>query len=95
MTRKDKRPRLGVTRDDDGGLTIHDPQSDLVVSIIATNPLANGPRGLFVEVYAYRGGDVLAEDATRREPGDDSPVTFRIGRHPTIAFYGPTGETQE
>lgn len=81
------RKRLNVEHDSDGGLTIHDPHSDLVVSIISTHPAASGPHGLTVEVYDYRSGDVMWTDVTRREPGDDSPVALTIKRHPTMAFY--------
>ena len=80
------RRSITISRDDDGGLTLHDPQSDLVVSVIATHPDANGPRGLFVEVYAYRGGEVPWQDATRRQVEDDG-ITRPDPRHPTIAFY--------
>lgn len=80
------RPLISVTRDADGGLTLHDPQSDLVVSIIATHPDIHGPRGLFVEVYAYNGGPVPWQDASRRERDDDG-ITRPDSRHPTIAFY--------
>lgn len=76
------RPPLTVEHDSDGGLTIHDPQSNLVVSLVSTHPAASGPRGLYVEVYAYNGGPVPWQDASR--PGDN--------RHPTIAFYARTGE---
>lgn len=83
----DKRPPIKVTRDDDGGLTLHDPLSGIVLSVIATHPAANGPKGLYVEAYSYQPGDVMWEDVTRREIGDDSPRVFAIARHPTIAFY--------
>jgi hypothetical protein len=83
-----KRAALEVRRDSDGGLTIRDPQSDLMLSVMPTNPDANGPRGLYVEVYAYQGGDVMWQEATRREVSDETPLSFGIARHPTIAFYG-------
>jgi hypothetical protein len=92
MTRTNKRPAITVTRDDDGGLTLHDPQSGLVLSVIATHPDANGPRGLFVECYRYKGGDVLWQDATLRVARVPDAVADNDGRdrHPTIAFYGET-----
>lgn len=83
-----KRPALEITRDPDGGITVHDPGSDLVVSIIATSPAANGPHGLHVEVYAYRGGAVLWSDVSRREVDDATPIRVGINRHPTFSFFG-------
>ena len=47
MPTKTRRPVITVTRDDDGGLTIHDPDTDLVVSLITTHP----ERG--VELYDF------------------------------------------
>ena len=103
MPTKTRRPVITVTRDDDGGLTIHDPDTDLVVSLITTHPDANGPRGLHIEVYAYRGGEVMWQEATRpvcecdhahalclpdHHPEGWGELRFGIARHPTIAFYG-------
>lgn len=89
MPRSKSRPALIVTRDDDGGLTIRDPQSDLVLSIIATHPDASGPRGVTLEVYDYRGRDVLASNITPPKPGEEyAPVPLTIAHHPTFAFYG-------
>ena len=84
-----ERPPLKVTPDSDGGITVRDPQSDLVLSIIATHPSANAPKGVYVEVYDYYGKDVLMEDATRmkNEDGYDQPLRLVIAHHPTIAFY--------
>jgi len=84
-TQEHKRPALAVTRDSDGGLTIHDPQSGLVVSLIATHPDANGPRGLTVEVYAYRGGPVPFQAASLGTL--DAITSNRATPHPTFAFY--------
>jgi len=87
MTRKaHTRPSISVTRDADGGLTLHDPQSDLVVSLIATHPDANGPHGLYVEVYAYAGGPVPFQAATVET---DAAVNRAADypAHPTFAFY--------
>lgn len=83
-----------VTYDDDGGLTIHDVQSNLVVSIIGTHPDASGPRGLHIEVYDYNGREVLMEDAVQMRDGRTNGDMARggglrlvIAKHPTIAFY--------
>jgi hypothetical protein len=73
-----KRPSIHVTRDEDGGLTLSDPASGVVLSVISTNPAASGPIGLYVEAYAYRGGPIAWQEATTRTG---------IARHPTFAFY--------
>lgn len=91
-----KRVPLTVTHDDDGGLTIHDQASGLVVSVIATHPLVNGPKGLVIEVYDYHGQDVLMEDAVqmrrgRRDDEEDAPVRLVVAHHPTVSFY-PSNE---
>lgn len=64
-----------VTKDDDGGLTIHDVGTGLVVSIISTHPAASGPHGLTIEVYDYKGRDIL------------SGVPLRIARRHELTFY--------
>ena len=85
-----KRKAITVTRDDDGGLTLHDPASGLVLSVIATHPDANGPRGLFVECYAYAGGPVPWQNATRPPLTDEDPYA---SAHPTFAFYAREDST--
>lgn len=47
------RVRLNVTQDEDGGVTVGDPQSGLVLSIIPSHPASNGPRTLLVEAYTW------------------------------------------
>lgn len=89
MPKTKTRPALTVDHDSDGGLTIHDPQSDLVVSIITTHPNASGPRGLYVEVYDYRGRNVIGQDV----PGDNEPIATRIRHHLTTAYYGRADES--
>lgn len=62
-----ERPRIDVTRDDDGGITAYDPFSGVVLSVISTHPLASGPRGLIVEAYAYQSGQKMeAQDWPRK-----------------------------
>lgn len=92
MTRKHERtrPPLSVTRDSDGGLTIHDPASGIVLSVISSHPYASGPKSLTVEAYAYRGGDILASDITPPPLGEPwTAVPLRIARHPTYTFTAP------
>lgn len=50
------RPVLSVRHEDDGGLTIQDHHSGIVVSIIGSHPLASGPRSLVLEAYAFEMG---------------------------------------
>ena len=85
---------VAVTYDDDGGCTVKDIRSGLVVSIIGTHPDANGPIGIYVEVYDYHSRDVLMQDATKLREAhlDDNeqpeaPLRLVIAHHPTIAFY--------
>ena len=80
---------VSVKYDDDGGCTVTDVRSGLRVSVIGTHPSANGPTGVYVEVYDYNGRDVLMEDATlmKNADGEELPLRLTIARHPTIAFY--------
>ena len=86
MPRASQRPALTVTRDNDGGLTVHDSQSGIVLSVIGTNPAANGPKGLFVEAYAYAGGPVTVQAASVASAAIIATPALAIP-HPTIAFY--------
>lgn len=47
-----------VTRDSDGGLTVHDKRSGVIVSILPSHPGSNSPASLTLEVYAYTTGKV-------------------------------------
>lgn len=74
---KTERPRLLVTHDEDGGITIQCPQSGVVLSVIETHPSASGPKGTFVEAYAYESKHTIsAQDASR----PDAP-------HSVTAYY--------
>jgi len=55
MSPKRQRERRAptVTHDGDGGVTIHDIDTGIVVSIISSSPYANGPRSLIIEPYAW------------------------------------------
>lgn len=88
MARIPKRIPLVVTRDTDGGITVHDRASGVVLSIIATYPTANGPHGVTVEVYSYHGGDILASDITPPPPGEAwTVIPLRVAHHPTYSFH--------
>lgn len=53
------RPTLIVTHAEDGGVTIEDVASGIVLSVIGTHPLANGPRSLVLEAYAREDGRLV------------------------------------
>ena len=73
---KGERPKLTVTHDDDGGITVKCPQSGMVFSIIETHPSALGPKGAFVEAYAY---EMKHEVLVQNVPTNRN--------HPTTAYY--------
>lgn len=73
-----ERTPLVVTHEEDGGLTIHDEASGVVLSVIATHPSASGPKGLFVEAYAYASAkSIVTQDAS-------NPRNPRV---PVTAYY--------
>jgi hypothetical protein len=80
---------VAVTYDDDGGCTVRDTRSGLLVSIIGTHPDASGPIGIHVEVYDYNGREVLMQDASipKDKDGNDMPLRLTIAKHPHVAFY--------
>jgi len=71
MKRIDKYTRLNVAKDTDGGVTIRDEATGVVVSVIGTNLDANGPRGVVIEVWDYRGGRIERYDWTRGSMGQE------------------------
>ena len=82
-----KRNPLTVTRDSDGGITVHDKASGIVLSVVGTHPLASGPRGLFIEAYAYRGGPVTTQVASIATGEAVTIDAAKPVHHPTFAFY--------
>ena len=68
-----RRPRIKY--DEDGGITVHDVQSDVVLSIIGTHPDSNEPKGLIVEAYAYSIGKTVVHRL------------LNGGRRPTFVLY--------
>ena len=48
-----KRPKIVVTHDDDGGVTVRCPLSGVVISVIETHPDVIGTKAAIVEVYPY------------------------------------------
>lgn len=70
------RDPLIVTHDDDGGITVRDPQSNIVLSVISSHPAANGPRTVIVEAYHYESGvyEVFTDDS-------------RVRNRPVLTFY--------
>lgn len=81
-----KRPRLVVTHDDDGGITVNDKAyTGLMVSIIGSHPDANGPKALHVEVYPYTGEQDVVVNSV--------PGRSQHPKHPHLAFVAvPRGE---
>ena len=76
----DKRPELLISHDSDNGVTLRDPLSGVVLSIISTHPLANGPKGLIVEAYSIESGRQML--AQKHEPRlAPNPA------HPVVTFY--------
>jgi hypothetical protein len=68
------RPRLIVRHDEDGGITIEDIASGVVISIIGTHPLAHGPRSLVIEAYAREDGQLVMAGPIG---GNDRPFSLK------------------
>lgn len=79
--RRHQRPRMEVTRDDDGGITVNDPHSGVVLSVVSSHPDINGPVGLHVEAYVFESGD-------KRVHKEDIPAeALRNPRTTVSVFY--------
>jgi hypothetical protein len=83
------RPKVGrkrgpspitVTHDKDGGVTIHEFGSDIVISIIGKPREANGPRTVTIEAYAYPMGKRVGYEAI-------PPDNLRNPKNPTLVFW--------
>lgn len=57
--RRTKPGPLLVSHGEDGGVTIQDQASGIILSVIGSHPLASGPRSLILEAYAYETGRVV------------------------------------
>lgn len=89
------RPVLSVRHEDDGGLTIQDHHSGIVVSIIGSHPLASGPRSLVLEAYAYETGRrvMAAPIGANDHPFSLEHKVLVLTSEPDEAAETPSGET--
>ena len=77
---KAKGRDLEVVLDNDGGVTLRDRISGVVLSIIGTHPDANGPKGLIVEANAWESDKEIAVE-------DTPPDLLRNPRNPVRTYY--------